>query len=80
MTTSRSQLKKWFSNGAKPNQAQFAELIDAYYHQQDTIPATAISGLDGLFSRFMGLTKEQVEQLISDQNIGTLTDFTSAFH
>jgi hypothetical protein len=38
MITSRSALKQWFSRGKKPTEAQFAALIDSFWHKEDEIP------------------------------------------
>jgi len=42
---SREQLKAWFRRGMKPLESQFATWIDSFWHKEDSIPMTSISGL-----------------------------------
>lgn len=56
--TSKAQLKAWFINGAKPNQAQFYAWMDSYWHKSEYIPAGYIKGLGEL----LGI-KADAEQL-----------------
>ena len=46
--TEKAQLKQWFVNGAKPNEAQFWAWMDAFWHKKDYIPVGYIRGLDVL--------------------------------
>lgn len=79
----RTQLKKWFSNGQKPTENHFAAAFDSYLHKSDTLPASQVDGLTDLLRLYMGVTREQVDEMIAahDQspdahNIGTATDFS----
>ena len=38
-------LKSWFQRGKKPTAAQFAALIDSFFHKDDKIPQSSIDGL-----------------------------------
>lgn len=44
--TAINTLKKWFSNFKKPNQEQFWEWIDSFWHKSEQIPMSSIDGLD----------------------------------
>ena len=81
----RTQLKKWFQNGCKPTQNHFAAVFDSYVHKDDTIPATQIEDLDEILRLNLGVTRQEVEDMIAQHNtapdahnIGTATDFESA--
>ena len=85
-TYSREQLKRWFKNGCKPTENHFAAHFDSYFHKDDLIPVSSIENLEELLQQLSGLTREEVEEMIAQHNsapdahdIGTLTDFTSAF-
>ncbi|MGC4130203.1 MAG: hypothetical protein QM564_11755 [Bergeyella sp.] len=56
--TPKSTLKSWFVTAAKPNQAQFAAWMDAYWHKSEYIPIGYISGLSALLG-----AKADAEQL-----------------
>lgn len=43
-------LKGYFKTGAKPTEAQFANLIDSYFHKTDKIPADSIEGVSALIA------------------------------
>jgi hypothetical protein len=45
---SRDRIKAWFLRGCKPLASQFADWIDSYWHKDDAIPASSISGLQDL--------------------------------
>lgn len=38
-------LKSWFQRGKKPTAAQFAALIDSFFHKDDKIPQSSVNGL-----------------------------------
>ena len=44
-------LKNWFRTGAKPLQGQFWDWLDSYWHKSETIPSSAVTGLDALTTR-----------------------------
>lgn len=82
---SRSKLKTWFLNGCKPTQSHFAAVFDSFFHKDDTIPATQIEDLDEILRQNLGVTRQEVEDMIAQHNtatdahnIGTATDFESA--
>ena len=86
-TYTREQLKKWFKNGCKPTENHFAAVFDSYVYKDDTIPASSIENLEELLRRYMGLTREEVEEMIAEHNdaedahnIGTALDFKSALN
>jgi hypothetical protein len=39
-------VKNWFKTGLKPNQAQFWDLFDSYWHKDDKIPVGSIEDID----------------------------------
>ena len=41
----RNILKGWFSSGKKPLQNQFWDWLDSFWHKEDSIPISAITGL-----------------------------------
>jgi len=46
--TTREELKTYFQTGDNPTENQFAELIDAYWHKEESIPKEKIEGLENL--------------------------------
>lgn len=44
-TSSRKQLKAWFIKGKKPLASQFASWIDSFWHKNDSLPMSSITGL-----------------------------------
>lgn len=44
--TSISDLKNLFRTGLKPAQTAFWNIIDSFWHKGDTIPSSAVAGLD----------------------------------
>lgn len=48
--TNKNILKQWFSNGKRPNQNQFWEWIESYWHKEEKIPQSSIEGLSQLLS------------------------------
>lgn len=50
--TVRSIIKGWFETGKKPTQGQFADWIDSFWHQQDTIPQSSVTGLEDALNGF----------------------------
>jgi hypothetical protein len=48
MKQSRTQLKNWYKKGLKPLEGQFADWIDSYWHIDDQIPFSNVSGLPDL--------------------------------
>lgn len=46
--TTREELKTYFQKGDYPTENQFAELIDAYWHKEESIPKEKIEGLENL--------------------------------
>lgn len=49
-TQSIANLKQYFKTGAKPTEAQFANLIDSFFHKEDTVPAASIEGINALIA------------------------------
>ena len=49
-TQSIANLKQYFKTGAKPTEAQFANLIDSFFHKEDTVPAENIEGINALIA------------------------------
>lgn len=48
--TPKSTLKGWFITGAKPTQEQFWNWMDSYWHKDETIPVSNVSGLPDFMS------------------------------
>lgn len=48
MATDKNTLKGWFKNLLKPTQEQFWAWMDSYWHKDEKIPASKISGLENL--------------------------------
>lgn len=44
--TTKEELKTYFETGDRPNENQFSELIDAYWHKEEKIPKESIEGLE----------------------------------
>lgn len=68
--TSKSQLKGWFVNGAKPNQNQFYAWFDSYWHKDEQISADNINGLAGLLEAKADADQLQHYALLDASNIG----------
>ncbi|WP_268846725.1 hypothetical protein [Flavobacterium aestivum] len=43
-------IKNWFRTGLKPNQEQFWDTWDSFWHKNDKIPASSIEGMDALLN------------------------------
>jgi hypothetical protein len=59
--TDRNTLKSWLVRGAKPLASQFASWIDAFWHKDDKIPASAVDGLQNALN-----AKADSEQLTAE--------------
>ncbi|WP_336070017.1 sialate O-acetylesterase [Mesoflavibacter sp. CH_XMU1404-2] len=46
-----NNLKQYFLTGLKPTQQQFWNLIDSFRHKNDPVPASEVSGLQGLLDQ-----------------------------
>lgn len=46
MKTSRSILESWFQTGMYPTQQQFWNWLDSFFHLDDPIPTSSVTGLD----------------------------------
>lgn len=68
--TSKSQLKGWFVNGAKPNQNQFYAWFDSYWHKDEQISADNINGLAELLEAKADADQLQHYALLDASNIG----------
>ena len=44
--TDLNTIKNWFKRGLKPTEAQFWATWDSYWHKSESIPTTAVAGLD----------------------------------
>ena len=42
----KNTIKSWFKRGSKPTEQQFANLIDSFVHNNDTLPVSSVEGLD----------------------------------
>ena len=60
----RETLKKWFRTGAKPTEAQFAELIDSFRHVDEKLKVSDVENLAGLIGGKMERT-ETIEEFAS---------------
>ena len=49
----RETLKKWFRTGAKPTEAQFAELIDSFRHVDEKLKVSDVENLAALIAQKM---------------------------
>lgn len=49
----RTTLKKWFRTGAKPTEAQFAELIDSFRHVDEKLSVSDVENLSALIAEKM---------------------------
>lgn len=45
-----STIKSWFENFDRPNQQQFWDWIDSFWHKGESIPTSSITGLDDIIS------------------------------
>lgn len=61
----KQTLKSWFKTAMKPTWAQFAEWMDSYWHKDEAIPATNISGLQELFNANTGVTENQLNDSLA---------------
>jgi hypothetical protein len=43
--SARNTIKQWFVTGAKPLQSQFWDWLDSFWHKDDALPISSISGL-----------------------------------
>ena len=68
--TSKSQLKGWFVNGAKPNQNQFYAWFDSYWHKDEQISADNIKGLSEMLEAKDEEDQLQYYALLDDSSIG----------
>lgn len=51
-----STIKNWFQTGLKPNQAQFWDTWDSFWHKQEKIPINAITDLENIINNKLGVT------------------------
>lgn len=51
LMASLNTIKNWFKSGLKPNQAQFWETWDSFWHKDDRIPVAQIDGVDALLDQ-----------------------------
>ena len=49
----RTTLKKWFRTGAKPTEAQFAELIESFRHVDERLSVSDVENLSALIAEKM---------------------------
>lgn len=49
----RETLKKWFRTGAKPTEAQFAELIESFRHVDEPLSVSDVENLSALIAEKM---------------------------
>ena len=68
--TSKSQLKGWFVNAAKPNQNQFYAWFDSYWHKDEQISADNINGLAELLEAKADADQLKHYALLDASNIG----------
>lgn len=61
MATDKNTIKAWFRNKLKPTQEQFWAWLDSYWHKDEKIPVSVISGLNDLLSS--SATVESLEAL-----------------
>ena len=47
---SLSTIKNWFRTALKPTQSQFWDTWDSFWHKQDSIPTSSITGLDTIIA------------------------------
>lgn len=62
MATHKNTLKNWFRNKLKPTQEHFWAWIDSYWHKDEEIPVSSISGLENLLNGTA--TNEQITALV----------------
>lgn len=58
---SLSTIKNWFRTALKPTQSQFWDTWDSFWHKDDSIPTSSITGLDAYLSQIP--TPEQLALL-----------------
>lgn len=61
--TSRNIIKTWFETGDFPTQDQFWSWLDSFWHKDDKLPTSQITGLDDLIAG-----KATTEQITNLQN------------
>lgn len=64
----KTTLKAWFTHGKKPTAAQFAAWMDSYWHKDESLPTTAVEGLDNLLDE---------KAVIDDAHTSTATTYSS---
>lgn len=71
--TSKTQLKQWFVTAAKPNQAQFHNWLDSYWHKEESIAISNISGLSEILGQKADSTVLQYYAKVDGSNIDVPT-------
>jgi hypothetical protein len=61
-------LKNWFKKGLKPLEVQYASWLDSYWHKDESIPASTVSGLTDLLN---GIPSAATLTLLEKQGIIT---------
>jgi len=61
MATPKITLKNWFKAGLKPLETQFAAWLDSYWHKDESIPMSSVSGLEDALNNTA--TADQIELL-----------------
>ena len=62
-------LKSWFQRGKKPTAAQFAALIDSFFHKDDKIPQSSIDGLPAALAAKAPVSHTHTLSDISDLSV-----------
>lgn len=62
MVIAKNTTKQWFKNKLKPTQAQFWAWMDSYWHKDEKIPVSSISGLEKLLNSVA--TVGQIEAIL----------------
>jgi ABC-type branched-subunit amino acid transport system substrate-binding protein len=66
-------IKNWFKTGLKPTQSQFWDTWDSFWHKDDQIPSSSITGLDAVLAG--AATQQYVNDAIANiQNAITYQD------
>lgn len=82
--TPKITLKGWFKRGKKPTQEQFADLIDSFFHKNESIPIAKVTNLQTALNNCASITQlDALAASISAAEIVNLgnrsTDYALAF-
>lgn len=63
--TTKDTLKQWFKNGKKPDESQFSEWLESYWHKDEKIPIEIIENINNILANKSdtSLVKSLINQL-----------------